>query len=170
MLALASIRNIAGIAIIVAVFAAGWWINGARWESRHNATLADIAERTAQAQAQSRAEEQRRQYSIEGIRRNAQNEIALARTDASAADAAAQRLRERLEKFARSAASYSGVTPRGEAARDPIVLLADVLTEMERAGRELAAEADRRGVAGTACERAYDALQDNSASATDPAR
>jgi hypothetical protein len=38
-------------------------------------------------------------------------------------------------------------------------VLADVLGRLEEAGRELAAVADARGTAGTACERAYQALQ-----------
>jgi hypothetical protein len=37
-------------------------------------------------------------------------------------------------------------------------VLADVLGRLEEAGRELAAVADARGTAGTACERAYQAL------------
>ena len=46
----------------------------------------------------------------------------------------------------------------GTPARDAALLLADVLSRMEQAGRELAAEADRRGIAGRACEQFVDAL------------
>ncbi len=47
----------------------------------------------------------------------------------------------------------------GPPAPSPGVLLADVLGRLEAAGRELAAVADARGVAGQACERAYGALR-----------
>lgn len=147
------------VAALMTLSAAGAW----RWQANAYELLiseirADQADALSEAQSQARAEEQRRQTAIEGIRRDAQDKISQARTDADIADAAADRLRARVEKLASTAASYSGVTPRGETASDPIILLADVFIELERAGREMAKAADARGIAGQACERAYDAL------------
>ncbi|NRH28345.1 DUF2514 family protein [Pseudomonas sp. MS19] len=46
-----------------------------------------------------------------------------------------------------------------QAGPDTTAVLADLLEEMERAGRAMAAEAQRRGDSGSACERAYDSVK-----------
>lgn len=148
------------VATLMTLSATGAW----QWQANaYGKQLADIrttqAEAHATAQAQARAEEQRRQLAIEGIRQDAQVHISLAAADAAAADAAADGLRVELARIKRRPASCAGVTAGGEARPDAATVLADLLEEVERAGRAMAAEADRRGIAGVTCERAFDAVK-----------
>ena len=76
--------------------------------------------------------------------------------DRAGAAAAGDGLRQRAAAVA--ARCDTGAASAGTAAGNPGAVLADVLGRLESAGRELAAVADERGVAGSACERAFDAL------------
>lgn len=137
----------------------GWLVNG--W--RNGAELADMqrahAEAAANAQFGARIEEQRRVSAIEEVQRNAQEQLAAAAADAAAADRTAAGLREQVERLSRRPARCPAAAGGGESADPARVVLADVLLEMERRGRDLAAEADRRRVAGLACESAYGVVQ-----------
>ncbi len=81
-------------------------------------------------------------------------------TDLAAARAAGERLRgalaaatARANTASQPAASAVGSPPKGIDS-----LFDDLFREMEELGREMAAEADRRGIAGQACESIYDAM------------
>lgn len=148
------------VAALMALSATAAW----QWQANsYGAQLADLrtaqAEALATAQAQARTEEQRRQLAVEGIRHDAQTHIAQAATDAAAADRTADGLRVELARLKRRPASCPGATAGSEAGPDTTAVLADLLEEVERAGRAMAAEADRRGIAGGACERSYDAVK-----------
>ena len=78
-------------------------------------------------------------------------------TSTVAAAATADGLRRELDRIRRRASSCPAAADGGAPGRDA-ELLADLLAEVESAGRAMAAEADRRGVAGAACERAYDGV------------
>ena len=137
---------------------------------RHGASVEQArneAARSAQqeeAQRRAREEERRRQSAIEVVRKNAQDQIAQAAADAAAADAAADGLRFELDRIKRRAANCSGSAVGSAPGTDSTALLADMLAELEQAGRAMAAEADRRRIAGLACEAAYDAITPNSQS------
>lgn len=134
-----------------------------RWQANsYGRQIADIrcehARALATAQTQARAEEQRRQSAVEGIRKDAQTHIAQAATDAAAADAHAFSLQQQVDKLARRPARCAGVAD-GSAAADPArLLLADVLSRIDARAGELAAYADHARIAGAACARAYGAL------------
>lgn len=82
-----------------------------------------------------------------------------ARTDAAAAGDAAGRLRAHVARIAASASACNPAAAAvGQAASAPTVVLADMLSRLEARGREHAAESDRRGIAGTECQRRYEAL------------
>lgn len=121
---------------------------------------AALAGQVATAEAAARAEEQRRQREIEGIQDEARGELERASADARIADERAGGLQREIDRLraSRGATCDAIATQRGQAAGSAFDMLADVLSEMERAGRELAAEADRRGVAGQTCERTYGAV------------
>lgn len=121
---------------------------------------ADLAGQVAAAEAAARTEEQRRQREIEGIQDEARGEMERASADARAADERAGGLQREVDRLraSRGATCDTIAAQRGKATGDAFGVLADMFVEMERAGRELAAEADRRGVAGRACERAYSAV------------
>ena len=147
------------VAALMALSAVGAW----QWQANaYGQQISDIerqhAEAQARAQAQARSEEQRRQTALEGIREHAQIEIAQAGADAAAADATADGLRVELNRLKRSAARNPSLAAGGAAGPDTIAVLADLLSEVESAGRAMAAEADQRGIAGAACVGAYEAL------------
>lgn len=147
------------VAALMALSAGGAW----KWQANsYSRQIADIrteyAEAFAKASAQARTEEQRRQIAVEVIRKDAQVHIAQAETDAVAASSVADGLRVELDRLKRRASSGSGTATGSAPGADTTAMLADLLAEVELAGREMAAEAQRRGIAGSVCERAYDSL------------
>ena len=119
---------------------------------------AEVAERDRRAALAVLAENQRRQKAADESRRQALEQIEQAQSDAAAADATAGGLRAEADRLKRKLASCAGTAPGSTAGRDAGSVLADLLAEVEREGRAMAAEAQRRGIAGAACERQYDAL------------
>ena len=118
-------------------------------------------EKARLAEEAARAEEQRRTTAQQGIINDALRRVKESAAAASAADGAAQRLRERAASLAARCSGSAGnptVAGPSQAASAPGVVLADVLGRLESAGRELAAVATARGIAGAACERSYDSL------------
>ena len=140
-------------------FAAGWQTQGWR-QARAAAEL--------QAQTATLREEAMHGALIETTRRlSAQQEAAnaaeskarRARADAAAAGADADSLREYAAQLAADASACDPTAAAvSTAANAPGAVLADMLGRLEASGRELAAEADRRGVAGSECEWRYQAL------------
>jgi hypothetical protein len=128
-------------------------------------TLAqERADRAAEALVQSekaRSTEAAWQARHQEITRDAQTKSRALDADRAAGLAAADGLRQRAAQLAagNSAASDTDVAAFGPPDASRTAMLADVLARVEAAGRELAAIADARGMAGAACERAYDALQ-----------
>lgn len=133
----------------------GWTANDLRLNYQIQRIMtAQMLEREAHIMV-TRKEEQRRLEEIEKVQNDAQKEIERIMADAVAADRTADGLQRELAAARGRLATCSGSAGGGEAARDTGVLLTELLDEMERAGRAVAAEADRRGVAGRACEAAY---------------
>lgn len=133
--------------------------------SDERASRAQEKERAAEAaraaEARYRAEEERRIAAQQEIVDAAEKRAAQARADAAVADAAAGRLRDRVAALvaaARQAASNPSIAASGPPATDPAGMLGDVLDRCIGRVRLLAEIADRRGIAGAACERSYDAL------------
>lgn len=147
------------MAALLAGLLIGWTANGWRLGQQIEAiTAAQALERAGHIELV-RAEERRRAIELERVQRDAQNEIERIAADAAVAGSAAVGLQRELATVRRRLAACSSTTTGGATTRNTGVLLTDLLSEMERAGRELAAEADRRGVAGRACEAAYSALR-----------
>lgn len=98
------------------------------------------------------------------IARDAQDQARAIEAARAAGRMAADGLRQRAQQLAATAACPAPTAPDPASAPSspptpsPAAVLADVLGRLEEAGRELAAVADARGTAGTACERAYQAL------------
>ncbi len=128
------------------------------------AELADyrlqVAERDRRAEAEAREEERRRQTEVDRITGEANDQAEQARADAAVADQRADSLQQQVARLLASrGATCRAIAAQGSPpARDAAVLLADVLSRMEQAGRELAKEADRRGGPGRTCEQFVDAL------------
>ncbi|MNR36901.1 hypothetical protein D3C85_1548770 [compost metagenome] len=91
----------------------------------------------------------------------AEGKLEVARADAARAGDALQRLQQRYEEAERRSRSCgNSVTAQlGEAAEAGARVRADVLGRIGEAARLYAAEADERGVAGRACEAAYERVR-----------
>lgn len=132
-----------------------------RGREADRATAAGVA---ASAIAAYRAEEQRRTAAMQENVNAARQEADRAVRDHAAAERAAAGLRRDFRAAAaaaarcRSPASDPSTSAGGAPATGAADLLADVFDEMERAGRAMAIEAQKRGIAGTTCERAHDSL------------
>lgn len=96
------------------------------------------------------------------VQTDAQNRIRAASADAARARSAADSLQRRAEIIAAQCANptrdRADPSFGGQAAPDPGVVLTNLLRGVAQAAAELAAVADARGAAGSACERAYDAI------------
>ena len=121
--------------------------------------LAEATEQARQTEAQWRARHQE-------VQAHAQTKARAAAADAARARDAIDGLQRRAEAIAAQCANptrdTAGPDPsfagRGQAAPDPGVVLAQLLRGLTQTAAELAAIADARGVAGAACERAYEAM------------
>ena len=129
----------------------------ARWDSERAA----MATAAASASEAARIEEQRRDAAQRKVVDDATNALAAARADALRAGATVAGLRT----AASIAAARCNRTPDDPGTVEPSApasdagsVLADMLGRAADMAGRLAAVADERGVAGTACERAYDAL------------
>lgn len=161
------------LAVLGAALLAFGALQGARWQgnvdgvqiarlqadrAQERAAAALIAQHT---EARYRAEEARRQKEAQDVVKEARTRAARAADDARRADHAAGELRDQLAAFvarARAAAGNPAAGGGSPPAADATGVLADMLAGVESAGRAMAAEADRRGSAGLACERQYDSL------------
>lgn len=138
------------------------------WQ-KHRATAAGLqlaAQQQARAAAelaaerQARAEETRRAAAVQQVVIHARIK---ALADAAAADALRVE-RDRLLQRAQALANIGGDACRpgaangSHAAASPATVYAHVLEGLADAAVQLAAEADRRGAAGAACQQAYRAV------------
>ena len=108
-------------------------------------------------------ENQRRQVATEKAYAEAQEQLASARTDADRAGSALERLQQRLAAAEqRSRDAGNAITAQlGQAAEDAARMRADVFGRIGEAAQLYAGVADERGIAGSACEKAYDAVRGN---------
>lgn len=136
----------------------GVCVTDTAWESKWNKQGEELANAKATALVLVREEEHRRQTSIDKVRQHAEQQIARAEADAAAASVAAAGLHEQARRLAERAsqcASHPAAAQPSETARQPAVVLADLLSRADARAGELAAAYDRARAAGLACERAY---------------
>jgi len=121
---------------------------------------AEVAERDRRAAVFVIKENQRRQAATEKADAEAQQQLDQARSDAARADSALERLQQRLAAAEqRSRDAGNSITAQlGQAAEDAARVRADMFGRLGEAVRLYAEIADQRGIAGSACERAYDGV------------
>ncbi len=151
---------LAAILLAMMITAAGTW-QVQDW--RYGAKLADIGEAQAiaitNAGNDARAEEQRRQASVNKEASDAREQNKAATVDAGAADAAGDRLHVEANKLAASACPGDpGPAQRGASATRAAMVLSDLLQRADKRAGELAVAYDRARIAGLACERSYQSL------------
>ena len=124
---------------------------------------AEVAERDRRAAVFVIQENQRRQAAIEKADADAQKQLDQARSDAARADSALERLQQRLAAAEqRSRDAGNAITAQlSQAAEDAARVRADVLGRVGEAAQLYAGVADERGIAGLACQKAYDAVRGN---------
>ena len=135
--------------------------------AKARADLADyrteVSERDRRAALFVIQENQRRQAETEKADAEAQEQLAAARTDAERAGSALERLQQRLAAAEqRSRDAGNAITAQlSQAAEGAARVRADVLGRVGEAAQLYAGVADERGIAGSACEKAYDAVRGN---------
>lgn len=127
------------------------------WAQRDKADLVAKDKR----ENEERSEEQRRQKAADDERDRAAQELESAKADAADADAVRERLQLDLanlrKQLAGSETGRISATVAASAAKAQVgILLAQLLSESDKAAGEYAAEADRNYAAGQSCERSYD--------------
>lgn len=144
-------------AIVVAVT---WHFVAAHYETKIAADHEAQAVAMAQAAKAAQDETTRRVAAQQEVAHAAQVQADAARADAVSAARARDSLRVQLSAFvsAHRGPVDPGTAGGGTPAGDPIGVLADVLGRADERAGILAGIADERGIAGAACERAYDAL------------
>ena len=152
-----SIRLAAYALACALMFGAGWIAQGWRLNAQIAQMQTDQAQALTDAIQQARAEEHRRKIALEGIRKDAQDQIAIAVADAAAADTAAVGLQQQVDRLA---ARRCPASTAGSPAADPAgLLLADLLGRIDKRAGELAAYGDRARIAGNACVKAYRSVE-----------
>ncbi|WP_323660585.1 DUF2514 family protein [Pectobacterium versatile] len=131
-----------------------------KWARRDTADTEALAKR----QSDERQEERRRQEAINAISTNAQREIEQAQADAVNAQSAAVGLQSAIGKLKRQLAAsetgrISSVAATSAAKSEAAILLAELLSESDKAAGEYAAEADAAYRAGMTCERVYESVK-----------
>lgn len=124
---------------------------------------AEVSERDRRAALYVIQENQRRQAEVEKADAEAQQQLAAARGDAERAGSALERLKLRLASSEqRSRDAGNSITAQlGQAAETEARMRADVFGRLGEAARLYADEADRRGIAGWACVKAYEGVGGN---------
>ena len=121
---------------------------------------AEVAERDRRAAVGALQETKRRMEALDEVQQNAERQLEVARADAADAAAALERLQQRLaDSEQRSRAAGNSITAHLSQAADTTARVrADLLSRVGEAAGLYAGVADQRGIAGSSCERAFDAL------------
>jgi hypothetical protein len=150
------------LALVAALVGLGYWVGsswtGAEWEAKYEKREGQYKEAGRLAEQQARSEETRRAAAVEGIRREARERIAAAESDAADERADADGMRKELANRTIRATHGAGACPGGSPTTTTLILYSELLDRADDRASELAAEADRRRIAGLACEEQYNSL------------
>ena len=152
----------AAVAVAAAIVAglATWTVQGWRLSAQVERIKAEHAEALLDAEQAARARERSMIDKVEVIVREATALTQDLARDLARAAAAGDGVRDAARRAAAVCAGADSTAGLASAAaRSAAGVLADVLAEVELEGRAVATEADRRRIAGLACERQYDAAR-----------
>lgn len=145
------------VALLLIGFAGGWGWNGSIWSEKYAKLEGGHARDVAAGERLAREEETRRSEALEEARKNTQAELERHAADTASADSVAERLRAENARL-RRAAENTEASCRSPAATSAVVVYSELLDRCDARAGDLAGEADRRRIAGLACEQAYDLL------------
>lgn len=142
------------VGITFGIYHKGVVATDAKWQAKWDAREAALVRERA-------ALKDERQTAITRVSDEGIHQIVQLQADAAAAANAADSLRDAAIAAAdrECGKRHPPVAGSSAPAAEQPPVLADMLAELEARGRAMAEEADRRGIAGTACEQAYDALK-----------
>lgn len=141
-------------ALVVGILV-GWTLNGWKLGNELARTHAVYVQANSLAQEKTRKTEAAWQTKIDEEVGYAQASTEQAKLDAAAADTAADGLRTELARIKRRSSTCTNTAGASQTTPSATGVLTDLLSEVEAAGRELAAEADARRIAGLTCERSW---------------
>lgn len=160
-----------GMALVLVVLIGSCSVQTGRMHNAQRALATEKTERRAEhdaadaaalkVNAEYRAHEKQWATAQQEIVDATERKLTQARADATLADAASGRLQQRVATLvatARAAAANPGAAGASPPAGDAVGMLAELQRWADEAAGIYARIADDRGVAGNACERAYDAL------------
>lgn len=153
---------VAAVGLMAGCFYLGYHSSDKSWQLKWSQRDAADIKAEKEFTEQQRRIELQRQGVIDDIQNEADKQLAAARTNAARADAESERLRAGINSaIARlQSGGHDTGAPSGSPARDRTgLLLTELFREIDVAAGEYAAEADRRGIAGLTCERAYDSMR-----------
>jgi len=153
-------RLFVAIALLSASFYGGWQLRAITAARDVLNIQAEYAQQRAAAQQQARQREHVLQQKIEEIQHETQQQLAeIAVMERVAAD---NRVRELVQQYA--AGNRTGTdsisSDRCQTERTRAAVLAELLGELDELAAVFAFEADRRRVAGLACEKAYEMVRE----------
>lgn len=146
-------------ALLAAGFLAGWIWQGHRYEAKLARVSAEHATAIAAAHERHRATERGWQAAMDKVREDAQHAQDAIAADLAGAHDELAGLREAAARATRRAARDACTADGSAPAPAAAILPADLLGACAALYIDVAAEADRRRVAGQACEAAHDALR-----------
>ena len=120
----------------------------------------EVSERDRKAALAALQETKRRMTAFDEVQKDGEQKLEAARADAAAAGSALERLKLRLEAAERRSrdAGNTITAQLSQAAETDSRVRTELLGRIGEAAGLYAAVADERGVAGSSCERAFDAL------------
>lgn len=152
--AIAAIVGVAFLALIIY----GKWVNYGKERYSSGYLAAVEAQKVKDKEAGEQHEQDKK-----NIEQDAQNRIAAARADASAAAGKSGRLQQQLTTIRKQLVDYSRTESIGNPASSTGVLLSDVLTKSVERNRQLAEYADAARSAGLTCQAQYESLRNKKA-------
>lgn len=145
--------------LLVTGFLAAWNWQGSRYETRIATVQSMHAQALADAQERIRKVEQGWAVAMKEVQKDARENQAAIADDLDSANAELARLREAVSSRTGRATSNPADACRSSTAGSALLLYSQLLDSCSERIVELAGEADRRRVAGLACEAYGEALQ-----------
>ncbi|BDH44887.1 hypothetical protein TUM12370_09310 [Salmonella enterica subsp. enterica serovar Choleraesuis] len=136
----------------------GWQQASRVAELKEQQTALAMAQAQQEQEERYRDQEQRWNDRLAVAQKQAREQLESAQRHADVANDVAVRLRQQIARLSASAgqsAQNPSAAGIGPSARDPLVLLTELLSRADRRAGELAAYADRARIAGAACQQAW---------------